>query len=520
MTPELRRRLRRARPSLVRARIRRGYRRTIERFVTRWPRTHMGVIVGLSALGFLYLLSFPLAALLLLTGLPARVAGLAGPVDWVMLAGVVMLIALLGLVSWQIARLRFTLPGAEVLEPGEAPVLFDTIDELCRLFRTAPVHRIVLSERFEVEMIRTPRFGYPFAFTNTLMVGLPVLLSLSPQQARVLMARRIGQLAAPHGVPGSWVYVLARVWPRYRRDAASAPRPLSWLLRAFFPWYVPLLRRLSRRAARQAELDADARLLTVIDDQEVAEALAASTLRQRYLDEVFWPRLQPDQPAAPQPRSFPYARMTAAIRALGPQKARQWLDRALSEADSGRGELPGLRARLDHIGHGVAPVPGPLEEAAAGHYLEASLAARVRRMDSLWFRGIMPAWRERYERRQRSLRHIRALAEKAKGGRLSVQEARGYAVLAERLLPGAQTCTVYRQLLTMGVPDAELNLRIGRYLLARGDEMGVVALERVAAYDRTFARAAARVLARFFSERGQPEAASRYLKEALAAQAS
>jgi hypothetical protein len=480
----------------------------------------MGLNIGLSALGLLYLLSFPLAALLLLTGLPARVAGLAHPVDWAMLAGVVVVIALLGLVSWQIARLRFTLPGAEVLEPGEAPALFDTVDELCRLCGAAPVHRIVLSERFEVEMIRTPRFGYPFVFTNTLMVGLPVLLSLSPRQARVLMARRIGQFAAPHGVAGSWVYVLSRVWPMYRRHAASAPWPLSWPLRAFFPWYVPLLRRLSRRAARQAELDADARILTVIDDQEVADALVASTLRQRYLRDAFWPRLQPDQPAAPQPRSFPFARMTPAIQALGPQETRQWLDRVLSEADAGRGEHPGLRARLEHIGHGVAPVPGPLEEAAASHYLGASLAARVKRMDSLWLRAVLPAWRERYKRRQRSLGRIRTLAEKAKGGRLSVQEARGYAVLAERLLPGARVCAVYRQLLTMGVPDAELNLRIGRYLLARGDEQGVVALERVAAYDQTFARAAARVLARFFSERGQPEAASRYLKEALAGQAS
>jgi Tfp pilus assembly protein PilF len=90
-------------------------------------------------------------------------------------------------------------------------------------------------------------------------------------------------------------------------------------------------------------------------------------------------------------------------------------------------------------------------------------------------------------------------------------------VLAERLFPASQAVAVYRQLLSLNVPDADLNLRIGRFLLARGEEAGVVALERAAAQDRTCARSVARLLARFFSERGQPETATRYLKEALAA---
>jgi hypothetical protein len=519
MFANIKRRLHPARPSVIRARVRQGWQHRIDRFVTEWPRTHMALVTALGALGLVYLLSFPLTALNLLSGLPARWAVAASVIDWAVLAAVAAFAVLLAVVSWQIARLGFRLPGAEVLENSEAPGLFDSIEELREHYGSAPIHRVVLTDRYDIEVIRTPRYGFPFLFTNTLMVGMPVLLTLTPGQFRVLLARRIGQFSVRDGGPGSGLYALLRVWPQYLEGTTASPTPVNWLLWAFFPWYVPLLRGLSRRAAVQAELDADVCALHVIDDEAVAEALVAAMARERFLAEAFWSELEPARPGTPQPRSFPYGRMTQAVRGLSPAEARRWLEKALS--DEGKaGDRPGLRTRLENIGHSAVASPGPLDGTAAEFCFDASLAAQVKRMDSAWFRNIMPVWNERYALRQRSLQRLKALAAKARSGRLGSEEARDYAALAERLLPPSQASAVHRQLVSMGIPDADLNLRIGRYLLARGDEKGVTALERAAADDKGCAMSAARLLAQYFSRRGQPEAASRYLKQALATRAS
>lgn len=513
-------RLRRERRPRLREGVRRARESMIDRFVAEWPRTHMGLAAGLAAFGGIFLLSFPVAAVWLLSRLPARLAGAVGPADWAIAAGTLLFAVLACLVTWQIARLRLSPPGTEVLEDGEAPRLFDAVDELCGLLGSAPVHRIVVTRRYEVELVRTPRSGFPLAFTNTLAIGLLVLLTLEPTHLRVLVARRIGQLAAGRHTPSGWLYILLQLWPQYRQHAGSAPAPLGWLLRAFFYGYVPLLRRLSRRAARQAELDADTRVLGVIDDQDVARALVNASVRERFLRDVFWPRLQPQHPATPQPRVLPYASMTNAVRGLEPAEWGRWLQRVMSGEHEPRTAQASLGERLDGIGYTAPPAPVVLAESAAHHYLGTSLTALIRRMDSRWFRGIMPLWNERYGQRQRAMQLIGALSARAGKGRLSVREAHAYAALAERLLPVSRISEVYRQLLSMGLSDADLNLRIGRHLLARGDEQGVVALGRIPPEDRARARAAARLLARYHTERGRPEAASRCLRQVLAGQPS
>jgi hypothetical protein len=519
MFADIKRRLHPARPSVISGRIRLGWQRGIDRFVTEWPRTHMALVTALGALGLVYLMSFPLIALKLLSGLSARWAAAASVIDWAILAAVTALVLLLAVVSWQIARLRFRLPGAEVLENSEAPELFDSVEELRAQYGSAPIHRVVLTDRYDIEVIRTPRYGFPFLFTNTLMVGMPVLLTLTPRQFRVLLARRIGQFSTRDGGPGSWLYALLRVWPQYLEETTASPTPVDWLLWAFFRWYVPLLRRLSMRAAVQAELDADVCALHAINDEAVAEALAAAMLRERFLAQAFWPELEPARPGTRQPRSFPYGRMTQAVQGLSPAEAQRWLEKVLSS--SGRtGDRPALRARLENIGHSAVPSPGPLDGTAAEFCFDSSLAAQIKRMDSAWFRNIMPVWNERYTLRQRALQRLKALAAKGRSGPLGTEEARDYAALAERLLPPSQASAVHRQLVSMGIPDADLNLRIGRYLLSRGDEKGVAALERAAAHDKGCAMSAARLLAQYFTKRGQPEAASHYLKQALAARAS
>jgi hypothetical protein len=203
-----------------------AYRRGLERFVNEWPRTHMGLAAALSSLGLVYLLGFPLVAAWLLLRLPGRAMQAGGAADWLVLGGVVVLIGVLGLVSWQILRLRFELPGGEVIGQTEAPALFDTVNELCELHGSPPVHRIVLTGGFEVEVIRTPRFGFPFAFSNTLRhrpARAAVSRSAAGEGADGTAHRAACRPALPREQLAAYVWPHLVAVPDHR--AGSAPSP-------------------------------------------------------------------------------------------------------------------------------------------------------------------------------------------------------------------------------------------------------------------------------------------------------
>ena len=127
------------------------------------------VLAAIAALpGLTLLYGFPIAAFVLLLQLPQRFSAATTIIDWVFFATSLFAMLLCSWVTWLIIRTPLRTPHGITLDHATAPALLDLIDELENHYGQASTHSVVLRSDFDIQLIRTPRFGLPILTTNTL----------------------------------------------------------------------------------------------------------------------------------------------------------------------------------------------------------------------------------------------------------------------------------------------------------------------------------------------------------------
>src|SRR5262249_31792738 len=93
--------------------------------------------------------------------------------------------------AWLLMRalwVRLAPPAGRVLAPHEAPALFAEIGHVRAVLRAQPVHAVVLTREFNAAVSQVPRLGILGWPRNHLVLGIPLLAALSPEQFRAVLA--------------------------------------------------------------------------------------------------------------------------------------------------------------------------------------------------------------------------------------------------------------------------------------------------------------------------------------------
>ena len=362
--------------------------RLLHPLVTRVP-AMASMLAMLAALpGFLLLFGVPLITLILLLQLPQQIAAATTIVDWALFAASILAIMFGSLVSWVIVRTPLKSPHGLPLDHTSAPGLLDLIDELENSYGRACVHCVVLRSDYDIQLIRTPRHGLPVWTTNTLTIGLPMLLSLPPSHFKALLARRIGQASGKHNRFSGWFYQLAAIWRAYRDGYSRQASPVVKFLGAFFKLYLPFYRKLAFFAMRQDELEADRYALELVNDRDMAGVMSQEIITRGFLEQKYWPKIKQLVRRGDTTRYAPYRQMPQVVqKSLTPEDARNWLMAAINQPDNLTEIMPPLTSRLENIGHKKTGAPVPLTEVAASGYIAPqALNSIVDKFDQRWLK--------------------------------------------------------------------------------------------------------------------------------------
>ncbi|HEU5040854.1 MAG TPA: M48 family metalloprotease [Gemmatimonadales bacterium] len=388
--------------------------------------------------------------------------------------------------------------GLEV-SPAEAPALHAMVDEVRRRIRSPHVRRIVVGPAVNATAMQHPRLLL-FRPRNDLHLGLPLLVSLTSDQLRAVVAHEMGHFSRAHGRFTAWVYRTRMSWLRMvhaLHTRGTAPMFVYWLARR----YVPRLDAMSLSVARQQEFLADRCAADAVGTRVAADALVAIELLSRFHDEVFWPALRDRLEGDPE-SVRPYRAIAAELRGWNPGPS-GWLEEALARGPQPDGTHPSLVERLQALGE--APrVPPPAGDRAGDVYLGDRLPGLAARLDEDWVARYGDAWRSRsadlLAARER-LAELRALADRSVAER--VEEGK----LVERLEGSTAAEPLYRSAHLAG--SAAAGLELGRLLLDRGDEEGVAVVEAAMQADDTLVVAGCDLLIPFHLSRGRLHDAER-----------
>ncbi len=469
------------------------------------PHAYARKVALLGALGYLVVL----AGVAVLAALVAFVIVLLAKESHLLLLRVIWPIGALGLIIIRSLSVRIDPPIGIPLRTEDAPELFRVIGEVDQRIRGPRVHHILVNGDFNAFVAQVPRYLGIFASTNYLVLGLPYMQALGPNEFRSVIAHELGHLSRKHGRFGTWLYRVNAMWTQLLRALERAESWATVPFQRFFEWYAPYFAAYSFPLRRRHEYEADAAAADVAGAEAAANALALAAVGGTYLEREYWPRVYAlaEREAEPPPAAF--AGLGAAVAtARRHGRARDWLRAELNRPAAPHDTHPTLAQRIQRLGlrgedlvaTATADGSSATRETAAQAFLGATENKLAARLDADWHEAIASSWRDRHEEVNKLRVKLDELEKRAETGSLSPEEAAERAYLTAWFQP-EQSEALLRELLEGSPDNAAAHFKLGEVLLAQGDESGLDSLERAMELDTDATLSASELAFNFLADK-------------------
>jgi len=424
--------------------------------------------------------------------------------------------ALLILAGW----VRFEKPAGLPVLKTDAPELFLLIDQL-RTYLSAPaIDEVYLTDTFTVQCSQRPSRGLFGGFRNELVIGLPLLQSVSKAESAALIANELGHLSGRQGETAAYIHRARVTWQQMIARQPGQPlylrAPFNLVAGAFGRKFLAV----SADAERAAVFKADRFAAEIAGLANAASALQRLSIAEAFLAE-YWLRTAQEPVLTPEPDLKPHREMANFLpRMTEWESAPATLEAALAVATSADPAHPTLASRLDALN--VTPDLPPQVAQSAAKLLGPSLPRVLDHFDAAWRVAAAPSWRAAFDRLSPETKrlldldnaaaaHPLDLAPAMERARLAyfaggLEEARGrYADLIEwhpedaRAVLAAGIAMVdagepegaecLRQALALAArtdwtrANAEEWFAVGEALLGRGEDLGIDCLEQAIRID-------------------------------------
>ncbi len=191
---------------------------------------------------------------------------------------------------WVILRslwVRLPPPEGLALRREDAPLLFKMVEEASTALQSPQPQHILLTEDFNAAVVQVPRLGLLGWQANYLIVGLPLMQALSPEQFRAVIAHELGHLSGNHGRFFGWIYRVRLTWIQLLLRMQQENRRAD-VFEIFLKWYAPYFNAYSFVFARAQEYEADKSAARIAGTETAAQALITLEVKGKFLESKFW----------------------------------------------------------------------------------------------------------------------------------------------------------------------------------------------------------------------------------------
>lgn len=326
---------------------------------------------------------------------------------WWSAAGRAGLAAIAGFTASRMAGWLFSgvdLPAGILLERQAAPRFRRLIERMVRRFPGVHIDQVWITSDMNAAVLQRPRWGYVGPLETHLLIGLPLVHSVSRRQLWAILAHEFAHLACQRQGWAAWGCHVRSWWFRVLDRCVDDVPQLGG---AIDRWSTGFVRR-ALCLARLEEFEADQGAARVVGARRVGDALIEVALKERFLTEDYWHKVMAQCAVRARPSIRPYREMALGMVA----GFRRTLDdeRDLAEVTGRRaGPMdmhPSLAQRLKALGV-RAEVIEQEQGSAAEHYLAALLPKLALEFDRAWWISTRGDWRRQY-RYSRRVAHRRA----------------------------------------------------------------------------------------------------------------
>jgi Zn-dependent protease with chaperone function len=416
-------------------------------------------------------------------------------------------IAALVFVAHRALHVRVHPPQGHLLTPAGCPNLFRLIEQVRAKLRAPRAHRVLLTGDFNAAIVQHQRFGFLAGTRNYLLLGLPLLQCLSPEELEAVIAHELGHLSGAHGRFGAWIYRSRMSWARLLNALQAHERWGTGLFTRFFSWYGRLFNAYSFVQARQQEYEADRMSVAVVGAEPTASALLRVSREGEFIGETFWPGIFRRADEEPVPSASPFTQLDSALRSGSMASREDWLSTALAQRTGYADTHPCLADRLKAIGS-TPHEPPPVQASAAEVLLGTAIEPLRRELDEGWRARVRSWWAKRHQYASDARARLTALEHKAES--LGEDELWERARLTEEFGSSDLAMDLYAQVIGRNDHHVGALWRRGQMLLARNDPRGIDQVAAAARIDPTLEPSACAAVVGYHRRHGREAEAKEY----------
>lgn len=324
-----------------------------------------------------------------------------GILDW---WPVLLWLALLAVAFWfgyRLLKVKTTPPEGLELTEAQAPELFALIEDLKAGPRTLPIkiHRVIVTGRFQLDIVKTQKFILPVYSHNTLIIGLPLIQMMPVHIFRALLMRKLAQHSWLRNPLLHFLHQMDSAWWQYYEAMAAHPAADMKLFSLIYGIFAMLYHELVEPIARLDGLSADRFTLNAINDEDFVESVEYLFVAGMFIDKVFWPRLRT---MARQQQKYDLSPCATLSRVRSKFLERldvdAWLHKEMAAGMSPRRGVASMRARLNTVGHDAVLPLKISNEFAAEKFLGKCLTQIIGKVDHQWREHTIVKWQAIDER--------------------------------------------------------------------------------------------------------------------------
>lgn len=370
--------------------------RTLRRFealILKYQRFYLSLVTVFAITGYLLTLLFPL---LVIIGVYQVIGILTADeaINWIAIGIWSGIVVISSIMSFRYTQYKPVIPQGLMLQAEKIPDLIKMVDEINRHFKYPKIHKVVISPDYEMEIIKIPRWGIPVWSRNTLMIGLPMLLCLSPKQFDCMVARKIGQFSKSENLLTNFLYQLRSTWSQYARSYSRQKSLDGQILYWLFTTFSFIYSAISVYVVRQEEIHADNYALEFHNHEDVREMITADAVYASFIKDNYWPavkkKLIPNHSMAS--TASPYGQLITSLSAfVKGNKLNKLVTRVFTAEPAWNSKAPSMTLRLRNITHDSPYLPERSEQSAADQYIGAAQKTIIKLMDKLWLKTTLKA---------------------------------------------------------------------------------------------------------------------------------
>jgi Zn-dependent protease with chaperone function len=468
------------------------------------PRGYRARVAGLALLGYAYLF----AAVSLLAGIVAVMVFfiLKNFGAYIILKATLpalVLIWMIGSSLW----VRIKPPPGIPLRPGDAPRLMAEIEHVRTAIQAPRVHHVLIDDRFNAGVSQYPRLGVLGGYRVYLLIGLPMLAALPPDEFRAVLAHEFGHVSRAHGRFGTWIVRVRNTWFRLLAELDEKNHPAQTLFTRFFRWYAPYFETYTSALSRAQEFEAD-EMSARISPGAAGPSQCRIEVAARFLDRCFWPDVYAATRTSDTPPADVHHRMLRTLAgAVAHPSAAEWLEEGLCQPTRPDDTHPSATERLAAM-NARAELPPAFGTSAAEALLGDRAGALADQLGTEWADEVREYWRDQHGRLGEIEAKLAALESRTEP--LEREEHSERIWLTAELHVDRVAVPLARAFLDAEQEDASVHFLLGRARAQEGDEAALVHLERAMSLDAELTQPACGVAAGLLMRRGRDEDAAAY----------